>query len=94
MRWAWLIICKRNKEYTEDLLPYISAEKRKRASSEEQKKKRQLNTSFSSFMKERLRGMRKKLTIITVFLFGLIIGLFLIPEVFRAFDIEFFKIFD
>lgn len=38
--------------------------------------------------------MRKKLTIITIFLFGLIIGLFFIPEVFRAFDIEFFKFFD
>jgi len=38
--------------------------------------------------------MRKKLRIITVFLFGLIIGLFLIPEIFQTFDISFFSFFD
>ncbi len=38
--------------------------------------------------------MRKKIRIIAVFLLGLIIGLFLMPQLFEAFDVSFFSFFD
>lgn len=38
--------------------------------------------------------MRKKLGIMAVFLLGLLVGLFLIPELFRTFDIPFIRLFD